>query len=356
MMLDAAARLARLLPPEAAHRAGVQALKLGAGALSGGAPKDPALQTELAGLKLPNPIGLAAGFDKDAEAVDGALALGFGFVEVGAVTPRPQPGNPRPRLFRLAKDRAVINRYGFNSVGLEVVARRLAARRKRKGVVGVNLGANKDTTDRAADFVLGLRRLAGLADFFTLNVSSPNTPGIRDLQRRDALEALLERVTEARVGSAGSQPAAPLFIKVAPDLAGEEITAIAEAAAAVGVSGLIVANTTLERPEGLKSRWRGETGGLSGRPLFKLSTNILVRFRRATGGRLPLIGVGGVEDGATAYAKIRAGASAVQLYTALVYEGPGVVRRIAKELGALLKRDGFASVADAVGADAHRSS
>jgi dihydroorotate dehydrogenase len=355
MILDAASGFARLLPAETAHRAGVLALKLGAGRLAGGALRDPALEIELADLALPNPIGLAAGFDKDAEAVDGARLLGFGFVEVGAVTPRPQPGNARPRVFRLARDRAVINRYGFNSVGLEVVARRLKARRKRPGVVGVNLGANKDSVDRVADFIAGLERLKGLADFFTLNVSSPNTPGIRDLQRRDALEELLGRVAEARARIFGSGPAPPLFLKVAPDLAGEEIGAIAEAAAAVEVSGIIVANTTLERPDGLRSRLAGESGGLSGRPLFKLATRVLVRFRRATGGRLPLIGVGGVEDAETAYAKIRSGASAVQLYTALVYRGPGVVRRLAKDLAALLKRDGYASVADAVGADVHVS-
>jgi dihydroorotate dehydrogenase len=344
-MLDFAAKLARALPPEAAHRAGVLALKAGAGRFARAAEPDPSLITMLAGLKLPNPIGLAAGFDKDAEAVDGALRLGFGFVEVGAVTPQPQPGNPRPRVFRLPEDHAIINRYGFNSAGLKVMAARLEARRTRGGVVGVNLGANKASADKTADYVAGLRRLKGLADFFTLNVSSPNTPGLRDLQRREQLEALIDAVS-----TANTAPAAPLFVKVAPDLDGEAITAIAEAVLASDVAALVVSNTTLSRPAGLRGPAE-EAGGLSGRPLFKLSTEVLARFRRATAGRIPLIGVGGVEDGTTAYAKIRAGASAVQLYTALVYEGPGVVRRIAEELSRLLRRDGFDRVADAVGVD-----
>jgi dihydroorotate dehydrogenase len=351
VLLDAGARLARLLPPEAAHRAAVLALKAGAAGLGAPAQGDPMLAVDLAGLRLPNPIGLAAGFDKDAEAVDGALALGFGFVEVGAVTPRPQPGNPRPRIFRLPEDRTVINRYGFNSAGVDVVARRLAARRGRSGIVGVNLGANKDAKDAAADFIAGLRRLWGFADFFTVNVSSPNTPGLRDLQRADALRSLLERVIAARAELACGGTAAPLFVKLAPDLSVEQIARIAEVALAAGVSGLIVSNTTVKRPEGLRSPWAREAGGLSGRPLFAPSTEILAEVRRATSGRLPLIGVGGVEDAATAYAKIRAGASAVQLYTALVYEGPGVVRRIVRELPALLRRDGFATLSEAVGAD-----
>ncbi len=344
-MLHYAAKLARLLPPEAAHRAGVLALQAGAARLAGVAHPKPSLATRVAGLALPSPIGLAAGFDKDAEAIDGALRLGFGFVEVGAVTPRPQPGNPRPRVFRLPEDYAVINRYGFNSAGLDVVAARLAARRARGGVVGVNLGANKATPDKTADYVAGLRRLKGLADFFTLNVSSPNTPGLRDLQRREQLEALI-----GAVSAANTAPAAPLFVKVAPDLDGEAIGAICEAVLASDVEALIVSNTTLSRPSGLHGP-ASEAGGLSGRPLFGLSTEILRRFRRATGGRIPLIGVGGVEDGATAYAKIRAGAAAVQLYTALVFEGPGVVRKVTEELAKLLKRDGFDTIADAVGVD-----
>jgi dihydroorotate dehydrogenase len=271
------------------------------------------------------------------------------------VTPRPQAGNARPRVFRLEADRAVINRYGFNNAGLDAMAARLAARRGRRGapagVVGVNLGANKDSEDRAADYVAGLTRLAGLADFFTLNVSSPNTPGLRDLQRGDALQALLERVMEARASLGGPASATPLFLKVAPDLAVEEVTAIAEAALEAKVSGLIVSNTTLARPPDLSSPEAKQAGGLSGRPLFAPSTALLAQFRRATGGRLPLIGAGGVEDGATAYAKIRAGASAVQLYTAMVFEGPGIARKIARELATLLKGDGFVRVADAVGAD-----
>lgn len=355
MILDALSKLARLLPPEPAHRVGILGLKLGLGGLARPAAASQRLATTVAGLALPNPIGLAAGFDKNAEVIDAALGLGFGFVEAGAVTPLAQPGNPTPRFFRLTQDRAVINRFGFNNAGLEEFAARLEVRleagRGRPGIVGVNLGANKDADDRVADYVTGLKRLWGLADFFTVNVSSPNTPGLRDLQGRGALTELLDRVAEARVAMVGDAPAAPLFVKVAPDLDDDAIETIADVARETTVDGLIVSNTTISRPETLLSAQASEAGGLSGRPLFELSTKTLRAFRQATGGRMALIGVGGVESGATAYAKIRAGASAVQLYTAMAYDGPSVVARITRELDALLARDGFARVADAVGAD-----
>ncbi|MGD2131872.1 MAG: quinone-dependent dihydroorotate dehydrogenase [Maricaulaceae bacterium] len=353
MIVDLAARAARLLPPEAAHRAGLLGLKLGA-ARRGPPPQEcPALETMLAGLKLPNPVGLAPGFDKNAEVPDEALRLGFGFVEIGAVTPRPQAGNPRPRLFRLDEDRAVINRMGFNNDGLDAIARRLEKRYRRGGVgsVGVNLGANKDSEDRAGDYVKGLVRLWGLADYFTVNVSSPNTPALRELQGRDALGALLDRLAEARAGRAGDTAAPPMFLKVAPDLNEDEIDAIASAARETGVDGLVVSNTTVARPASLKSRFKDEQGGLSGRPLFEPSTRVLKLFRQATAGRVPLIGVGGIEDAATAYAKIRAGASAVQLYTAMVFEGPGLAARILEGLNELIQRDGFAHIGEAVGVD-----
>ena len=297
MMLDAAARLARLLPPETAHRAGVAGLKLGLARFARGGAT-PALPVEVAGLALPNPVGLAAGFDKEAEVPDAALALGFGFVEVGAVTPKPQPGNPRPRLFRLPEDRAIINRFGFNSGGLDAFAERLAARRSRgaHGVVGVNLGANKNSVDRTTDYVAGLTRLWALADFFTVNISSPNTPGLRELQGRDALASLLDRLAEARAGLAGAKAAPPLFLKVAPDLDDAAIAMIAEAARDSAIDGLVVSNTTIARPESLRGAAKDETGGLSGRPLFEPSTRVLKAFRQATHGRMPLIGVGGVGD------------------------------------------------------------
>jgi len=351
VILDALSKLARLLPPEPAHRAGIVGLKLGLGRFAQPVVASDRLATTVSGLTLPNPIGLAAGFDKNAEVIDAALGLGFGFVEAGAVTPLAQPGNPKPRFFRLAQDRAVINRFGFNNAGIEAFAARLELRRGRPGIVGVNLGANKDGDDRVADYVTGLKRLWGLADFFTVNVSSPNTPGLRDLQGRDALSGLLDRVAEARAAKAGNAPAAPLFVKVAPDLDDDAIETIADVARETAVDGLIVSNTTISRPPGLHGAHVAQAGGLSGRPLFELSTKTLRGFRQATGGRMTLIGVGGVESGATAYAKIRAGASAVQLYTAMAYDGPGVVARIVRELDALLVRDGFACVADAVGAD-----
>ncbi|HWA63819.1 MAG TPA: quinone-dependent dihydroorotate dehydrogenase [Caulobacteraceae bacterium] len=341
-----ATRALRLVEPEDAHRLAIAGLKAGFGPRAP-AP-DPILATTLAGLALPSAIGLAPGFDKDAEVFGPMLAAGFGFVECGTVTPKPQAGNPRPRLFRLTEDRAVINRMGFNNKGLEAYAGRLARRARGAGIVGANVGANKDAEDRVADYVTGLVRLWGLADYFTLNVSSPNTPGLRALQTREALEALLGRVAEARTGLARAGDA-PIFLKVAPDLEDGEVEAIVEAAVRFALEGIIVSNTTIERPPSLTSRWRGEAGGLSGAPLFEPSTRVLRAFHQAAGGRLALIGVGGIGSGAEAYAKIRAGAAAVQLYSALVFEGPGLVQRIGRELAALLRADGFSSLAEAVG-------
>jgi len=276
-------------------------------------------------------------------------ALGFGFAEIGSVTPRPQAGNPRPRLFRLAEDEAIVNRMGFNNEGLDVVAGRLAARGPgRRGILGANLGKNKDSADAAADYVLGVKALAPLADYLVVNVSSPNTPGLRALQGRAALAAVLAAVGDAR---AGSRP--PLLLKIAPDLTEADKADIAEVALAGGIDGLIVSNTTIARPPGLKGAAAKEAGGLSGRPLFAPSTAVLSDMYRLTGGRLPIIGVGGIAGPGDAYAKIRAGASLLQLYSALVYQGPGLVGRIKRGLAARLRADGFARLADAVGAD-HR--
>jgi dihydroorotate dehydrogenase len=326
---------------ERAHRLTLAALKL-APARTPPEP-DPVLATTVAGLGFPNPIGLAAGFDKDAEVFAPLLGLGFGFVEVGTLTPRPQAGNPKPRLFRLADDRAVINRMGFNNAGQSAARARLE--RRGAGVVGVNIGVNKDSSDRIADYAEGVRAMAGVADYLTINVSSPNTPGLRALQDAAALEALLEAAREAR-GESGP----PLFLKVAPDLEPDGIDAVARVAAG-RVDALIVANTTLSRPP-LRSRLAGEAGGLSGAPLKALALERLRDFRRATGGEMPLIAAGGIARGADAYERIRAGASLVQLYTALVYQGPGLARRIARELKALLERDGFARLDEAVGSAA----
>jgi dihydroorotate dehydrogenase len=338
-------RLLHLLEPETAHRLVLGALPwLPARPL----PAPARLRTSFAGLDLAHPLGLAAGFDKNAEAPEPLLRQGFAFVEVGTVTPRPQVGNPRPRLFRLPEDRAVINRMGFNNEGLDAVAGRLARRSGRR-VVGVNIGINKDCDDPAADYLAGFRRLHLLADYLTVNVSSPNTPGLRALQRREPLQRLLGTLVEARGQQAG--PAKPLFVKIAPDLTPDDEEAIADVAQSAGIDGLIVSNTTVARPAGLRGRHRAETGGLSGAPLFGPSTELLRRMARRLAGRVPLIGVGGIASGADAYAKIRAGASAVQLYTGLVYGGPGLIGRILGELDTLLARDGFASVREAVGAD-----
>jgi dihydroorotate dehydrogenase len=345
-------RALRGLDPETAHGLALRALRArhAAGLSPGGPVGSPRLACRVMGLDFPNPVGIAAGFDKNAEAVPAALASGPGFVEIGAVTPRPQPGNPRPRLFRLAQDAAAINRFGFNNDGMERIAARLAAARGRgplPGPVGVNLGANKDSADRAADYAAVLARFAGLAEFFAVNVSSPNTERLRDLQGRAALDALLLRCLEARDRHA---PGAPLLVKIAPDLDESGLADVARVCLDRGLDGIVATNTTLAR-EGLKSSRAREAGGLSGRPLFARSTQVLARMADLTSGRLALIGVGGVASGADAYAKIRAGASLVQLYTGLVYGGLSLAARIARDLDGLLARDGFASVAEAVGAD-----
>ncbi len=341
---DLATAVLRRVDAEDAHGLAILALKLKLGPK--GPKDDPILATELAGIALPNPVGLAAGFDKDAEVFTPMLRAGFGFVECGTVTPRPQAGNERPRLFRLPEDRAVINRMGFNNQGLEAFAGRLGAR--GAGVVGANIGANKDSADRIGDYLTGLKWLWGLASYFTINVSSPNTPGLRALQTKAALEELLGRLAET---GAALPPtgAAPMFLKVAPDLEDGEVETIVETCVANGLAGIIVSNTTVSRPP-LVSASSDEAGGLSGAPLMGLSTQVLGQFAQAAGGRLALIGVGGIASGADAYAKIRAGASAVQLYSALVYEGPGLVTRIKRDLAARLRADGFASVSAAVGA------
>lgn len=386
--------LRAVLDAERAHRLGIVAARLGLYPRDP-RPDDPVLRTRAFGLTFPNPVGLAAGFDKDAECPSAMLGLGFGFVEVGSVTPRPQPGNPRPRAFRLEEHGAVINRYGFNSEGMEAAAKRLEAfseLRKRDpeaaarqgGFLAVNLGKNKATPEEAAadDYAVGLLTLGKHADFVVVNVSSPNTPGLRALQGRTQLERLLRVVKQARdalppveeevvvlggeegEGGAGTskrrvvrrvRPPPPLLVKVAPDLTPQDRADVAAAVSAAGVDGIVVGNTTITRPDAIKNHPHGaEAGGLSGKPLFELSTSVLSDFYRLTQGKVPLVGCGGVSSGADAYAKIRAGASLVELYTALAYEGPALVPRVKAELAELLRRDGFSSVGEAVGADHRR--
>jgi dihydroorotate dehydrogenase len=330
---------------ETAHKMTIAAL--GAWAMTGtafarSAAPSPRLATRVAGIDFANPLGLAAGVDKDGRAIDGLFALGFGSVEIGTLTPLAQPGNPTPRLFRLPEDGAIVNRMGFNNGGLtDALPRVIAAR--RRGVLGINVGANKDATDRIADYVHGVRTAAPHADYLTINVSSPNTPGLRDLQHGAALAALLGACVEVR----GSTP---LFLKVAPDLDIAAIDEVARAAIDAGIDAIIIGNTTIARPATLRSRNATEAGGLSGAPLAALARERLADFRKATGSALPLIAAGGIGDAAEAYARIRAGASLVQLYSALAYEGPGLPARLLRDLDALLARDGFAHVADAVGA------
>ncbi len=349
---DLASGALRRLDPERAHALTVRLMASGAGPRARVA-RDPRLESSLGDLKFPNPVGLAAGFDKHAECPDAMLDLGFGFVEIGSITPNPQPGNDRPRVFRLFEDRAVINRYGFNSEGLGAVAARLAERQRRggrgpRGIVGANLGANKESADRIADYCEGVRRLAGLVDFYTVNISSPNTPGLRTLQRASALDGLLSRVIAERDRLAQR---APVFLKIAPDLTDSEKADIAESARAHRIDALVVSNTTIVR-SGLKSRFAAEAGGLSGAPLFAPSTALLREFHLLFGGKVPLIGVGGVASARDAYDKILAGASLIELYTAMIYEGPSLPSRILRELPALLDADGFKSIAEAVGAAA----
>ena len=332
------------LDPERAHRLTLLALRLNP--ISWGGADDPTLSSSVAGLRFLNPVGLAAGFDKDAEVPVQALRLGFGFVEAGTITPRPQEGNPKPRLFRLAEDRAVINRMGFNNGGqIEAYVRLKQAYMAKAGVIGVNIGANKDSTDRIADYAAGAARMAAVASYLTINISSPNTPGLRALQDAGALSELIAAVRGA-VGDGGP----PIFLKVAPDLESADIEAIARVSIG-SLAALIVSNTTISRPM-LSSKHAEESGGLSGPPLKSLAQQRMIDFRKATGGAIPLIGVGGIGSAEDAYARIRAGASLIQIYSALVYEGPGLVRRINAGLAALLKRDGFASVGEAVGVDA----
>ncbi|MBW0159087.1 quinone-dependent dihydroorotate dehydrogenase [Sedimentimonas flavescens] len=329
--------------PETAHGLSLRALRAGLVPLPGPITS-PRLAMQLAGLDLANPIGLAAGYDKNAVALPQLMRSGFGFLEVGAATPRPQEGNPRPRLWRLTEDNAAINRFGFNNEGMEPITTRLAA--KPAGIpVGLNLGANKDSADRAADFATVLRHAGPHIDFATVNVSSPNTEKLRDLQGKEALSALLAGVIDTRNGLPRR---IPVFLKIAPDLSAAELEEIAEVALDAGIDGLIATNTTLSR-DGLKSADRGQQGGLSGQPLFEKSTRVLAQMFRLTQGKLPLIGVGGVSTAEQAYEKIRAGASAVQLYTAMVYGGLSLAAEIARGLDALLARDGFGSVSQAVG-------
>ena len=330
------------LDPERAHHLSIAVLKC----LPGRAPPVAGpLATTVAGIAFPNPVGLAAGFDKDAEVTDALFALGFGFVEVGTIPPLPQPGNPKPRLFRLAEDRAVINRFGFNSQGADLARARLAARRGKPGVIGINIGANKDAADRVADYATMMRMMAPLATYITVNISSPNTPGLRALQDEGALTALLDAVVEAR-----GESTVPIFLKVAPDLEPADIDAIARIAIDQRLGALIVGNTTVSRPA-LASAHKAETGGLSGAPLAALSLQRLRDFHGATGGVMPLVGVGGIDSVESAWARIRAGASLVQIYSAMVYEGPFLARRIVNALPALMRRDGFATIAEAVGSE-----
>jgi len=337
-------RLLSRIDAETAHGLALRALK--SGLVPGDhRPDPPSLAVKLWGRSLPNPVGLAAGFDKNADAPDALLDLGFGLVEIGSVTPRPQPGNPRPRLFRLPEDHGVINRMGFPGQGLDAVRARLAIR-PRRGFVGVNVGANKDSIDRAADYVACSVALAHYADYLVCNVSSPNTPGLRNLQGRAQLSDLLKRVQDA----IAAHPV-PLVVKIAPDATDDDLDDIVAVCRELRMDGIIIGNTTLSRPASLRSGNRDEAGGLSGAPLAALSTDVLRRTARRVEGQFPLIGCGGIGSGADAYAKIRAGATLVQIYSMMVYEGPPLIRRIKNELAALLARDGFGSVAEAVGAD-----
>lgn len=335
------------LAPEDAHELTLKSLERGVYRRQLSADP-PSLAVSFAGLSLPNPVGIAAGFDKDARVPDAVLGLGCGFAEIGTVTPRPQDGNPKPRVFRLIEDNAVVNRLGFNNQGHTAAKARLAARGQR-GIVGVNIGANKDADDRSADYVAGLDTFYDLASYFTVNISSPNTPGLRDLQAPAALDELLGRVMAARAKHiAAGKPRRPIIVKVAPDVAVDDIPAIAERLLAHAVDGLAVSNTTLSR-DGLRSADAQQTGGMSGRPLFHRSTVMLARFHQALGGRIPLVGIGGIDSGEAALAKIEAGATMIQLYTGLIYEGPELIQRIKAHLAAAVRAAGVTSIGDLSG-------
>jgi len=342
--------IVRCLDPEIAHRVAILALRLGLGSLFGSRSSDPALKMHLWGLDFPNPVGLAAGFDKNAEVPDAIHRLGFGFTEVGGVTPRPQFGNEKPRIFRLEVDKAVINRMGFNSDGVNKVRSRLESQNRhiKSGIVGVNLGVNKDSDDPIRDFGISARALEDFIDFFVINVSSPNTPGLRALQGGDQLQRIIRQVRNG-TGQSGFQR--PVLVKISPDLSTSELTELLQAAKSEKVDGLIVSNTTTERPLDLRDSARSEHGGLSGRPLFEPSTQLLSKVFRLTDGSIPLIGVGGIFSGQDAYRKIRSGASLVQLYSAMVFNGPSIIEQIKADLLACLRADGFSSIAEAVGAD-----
>ena len=342
-LFDIIGPLVRLLDAEKAHSATIAALKTG---LVPAPPKflHDSLRVEMCGLSFPNPVGLAPGFDKNAQVPDAMLKQGFGYVEIGTVTPLPQEGNVKPRLFRLPEDKAVINRMGFNNHGAEVVLQRLKARAKN-GIVGVNIGANKTSDDRPGDYVKGIETFYQIADYLTVNISSPNTPGLRGMQSRQELTELLERLNEAR-DRLGNQP--PMFLKIAPDLIDDELADICEVCQKTKIDALIISNTTLSR-EALRSSARNEAGGLSGEPLFEMSTRMLAKAHRLTNGKLPLIGVGGVSGPQQAFEKIRAGASLVQLYSAMVYQGPTLADEISKGLVKLLDKHNFNSIGNAVG-------
>ncbi len=335
-------RLLFAFDPETAHGMSISALRCGLPVASR-PPQDPRLTVSVCGLDFPNPLGMAAGYDKNAEVPDALLSLGFGFAEAGTVTPLPQPGNPKPRIFRLAEDQAVINRLGFNNEGHDAAERRLGARRGRPGIVGVNIGANKDSADRVADYEKGVTRFAALASYLTVNISSPNTPGLRNMQAREQLGELLSRVMAAR-NAAAARP--PVFLKIAPDLAEAELEDIAAEVADKDVDGVIVSNTTISRPALKSAALAGETGGLSGKPLFERSTVALARMRRLVGPERALIGVGGVDSAETALEKIRAGADLVQLYTGMIYGGPALPGRIVAGMIRVVDREGIASIRD----------
>jgi dihydroorotate dehydrogenase len=347
-MFDRFSELARqglfLFDPEAAHSMSIAALKSGF-VSSCRAPVDARLSQTVAGIAFENPLGMAAGYDKNAEVPDALLRLGFGFTEIGTVTPKPQAGNDKPRIFRLTADRAVINRLGFNNDGHEAALARLSARRGARGIVGVNIGANKDSADRIADYVAGIRKFYPVASYFTVNISSPNTPGLRDLQARESLKALLEAVLVARSEEAVRLGRSlPVFLKIAPDLTEEGLDDVAAEALAHDLDGLIVSNTTLSRDGVTERRLASEIGGLSGAPLFRLSTAVLAKMRRRVGVSLPLIGVGGISSAQDVMEKVRAGADLVQLYSCMVYEGPGLPARILRGLSVLMDREGAGSI------------